>query len=410
MGHDLIYTIIASLVTAFVFGLTAKRLKLPAIFGYIIAGVVVGPHTPGFVANVELAQQLAEIGIILLMFGVGLHFSLDDLISVRRVAIPGALSQMIMATFIGAAVCFLLNYTIPQGLLFGFALSVASTVVLLRTLEQRNLVDSKGGKIAIGWLIVEDIAMVLAIVLLPVVGDMMKGTEEVSPTYIFTTTLIVLIKVAGFFALMLVLGKRFLPWVINAIEKVRSEELVTLGILAIAMGFATLAYVVFDASLALGAFLAGMVLTGSEIGRRAAEKTTSLRDTFTILFFVSVGMLFQPDTLIKQPFGVLLTFLIIVVAKTAVALFIARLFRLSKKVSYTVGLGLAQIGEFSFILGGMSLSHGLIPLDLYNLIIAGALLSIVANPFLFNFFYDNLGKQHSLKHPEAPKPDATPNQ
>ncbi len=383
MEHALINTLIISIVTAFIFGMIAKKLKLPVIFGYLLAGISIGPFTPGFVADVMLARQLAEIGIILLMFGVGLHFSWRDLMEVHKIAVPGALVQMFSATFIGMLAAMSLGYNATQGLIFGFSLSVASTIVLLRSLEQRKMLDSTGGKIAIGWLIIEDIAMVLALVMLPVLAEAMKAGVALKISEVILTSLIVLFKVGLFFACMMIVGKRFLPWLLVAISRLRSSELNTLGTLAIAMGFAFIAYVLFDASFALGAFLAGMVLNESEIGKKSAENSLPMRDAFSVLFFVSAGMLFDPDTLLLQPNAVLLTFLVIVAAKGIAALAITRLFRQSTLASYTIAIGLAQIGEFSFILGGLALTKGLIPQDMYNLVLAGAMLSIVANPFFF---------------------------
>lgn len=392
MEYALINTIIASIVTAFVFGMAAKKMKLPAIFGYLLAGVAIGPHTPGFVADVSLAKQLAEIGIILLMFGVGLHFSLKDLVESRKIALPGAIVQMASATVIGAVLAVVLGYSVSSALIFGFSLSVASTIVLLRSLEQRNLLESNGGKIAISWLIIEDIAMVFALVMLPVIAEITHNANA-SSSLILTTSLSVLFKVVGFFVFMFVVGRRFLPWLFVNIAKMRSPELNTLGTLAIALGFASIAYVVFDASLALGAFLAGVMLNESEIGRKSAETTVSMRDAFSVLFFVSVGMLFNPLTLIEQPIAVVMTFLTIVVAKSVAAVAITSFFKQTKEVSYAVAIGLAQIGEFSFILGGLALSKDLISHDLYSLILAGAMLSIVANPFLFQLYDKKFSKK-----------------
>jgi len=394
MEHALINTIIASIVTAFVFGMVAKRLRLPAIFGYLLAGVAIGPHTPGFVANVALAQQLAEIGIILLMFGVGLHFSFQDLMNVRKIALPGALVQMLSATVVGALGARMLGYDVAAGMIFGFSLSVASTIVLLRTLEQRGMLDTEGGKIAVGWLIIEDIAMVLALVMLPVAAEMIHSDAPFDVSVIFATVLTVMFKIGGFFAFMYVASRRFLPWLLATIARMNSSELSTLGTLAIALGFASIAYIVFDASLALGAFLAGMVLGESEIGRESAKNSLPMRDAFSVLFFVSVGMLFEPVTLLNQPLAVLMTLAIIILAKGAAALLIARWFNMPREAGYTVALGLAQIGEFSFILGGLAMANGLLTQDLYNLILAGAMLSIVINPFLFRL-HDALsrGKQ-----------------
>lgn len=392
MEHTLIYTIIAGIVTAFVFGMLARRLKLPAIFGYLLAGVAIGPNTPGFVADLELAKQLAEIGIILLMFGVGLHFSFKDLLDTRKIALPGAVAQMLSATLIGGMLGMWLGFSLVSSLIFGFSLSVASTIVLLRSLEQRKMLRNKAGKIAISWLIVEDIAMVLALVMLPVIARIHHGAETLSPQVVVTTLFEVLFKIGGFFAFMLVVGRRVLPWILVNTAKLRSAEMNTLCVLAIALGFAAIAYLVFDASLALGAFLAGVMLNESEIGRRSAESSLQMRDAFSVLFFVSVGMLFDPMTLLREPSAVLLTFLIIVVAKSISALAITSFFRQSHEVGYAVAIGLAQIGEFSFILGGLALSKGLIAQELYNLILAGAMLSIVANPLLFRWYDHRFGR------------------
>lgn len=396
MEYALINTIIASVVTAFIFGMVAKKLKLPAIFGYLLAGVAIGPNTPGFVADVSLAKQLAEIGIILLMFGVGLHFSLKDLLDSRKIALPGAIVQMMSATAIGAFLALALEHSLISSLIFGFSLSVASTIVLLRSLEQRNLLESEGGKIAISWLIIEDIAMVLALVMLPVIAEIISGTQEASAKVILGTSLSVLFKISGFFIFMFIVGRRFLPWLLVNIAKMRSAELNTLGTLAIALGFASVAYFVFDASLALGAFLAGVMLGESEIGRKSSESTISMRDAFSVLFFVSVGMLFDPATLLKQPVAVLVTFITIVVAKSLAAVAITIWFKQPKHISYAVAIGLAQIGEFSFILGGPALSKGLMAQELYNLILAGAMLSIVVNPFLFRLYDSKFSKTSTI--------------
>lgn len=393
MEHALINTIIASIVTAFVLGMAAKKLNLPAIFGYLVAGVLIGPYTPGFVADVSLAKQLAEIGIILLMFGVGLHFSLRDLMESRRIALPGAIAQMASATLIGALLALLLGYDVGPAFVFGFSLSVASTIVLLRALEQRGLLESEGGKIAISWLIVEDIAMVLALVMIPVIADMLSGDQSVSPQRILGSLLAVAFKVGGFFVFMMLVGRRFLPWLLTNLAKIHSAELSTLGILAIALGFAFIAYVVFDASFALGAFLAGVMLNETEIGRKSAENTLPMRDAFSVLFFVSVGMLFDPGTLLAQPAAVAATFLIIVLAKGLAALLITRHFKMPHDAGCAVAIGLAQIGEFSFILGGLALTKDLMVQELYNLILAGAMLSIVANPFLFRFYDARLSRK-----------------
>lgn len=384
MQTDLLTTIIASIVVAFVFGIAAKQLRLPAIFGYLLAGVAIGPYTPGFVADVALAKQLAEIGIILLMFGVGLHFSIKDLMESRKVALPGALVQMAVATIVGTSLGLALGQGMASSVVFGFSLSVASTIVLLRALEQRDLIKSAGGKLAISWLIVEDIAMVFALVMLPVIAQ--ANSEGVEMVALGTAVVSVLFKVFGFFAFMFVVGRTFLPWVFTQIGKAKSNEMTTLGTLAIALGFAWIAYVVFDASFALGAFLAGVMLNESAIGRKSAETTLPIRDTFSVLFFVSVGMLFDPNTILVQPVAVAATFFIVVIAKAVAAFATTRLFKLPIAVGLPVAIGLAQIGEFSFILGGLALINGLISKDIYGLILAGAMLSIVVNPFLFRWY------------------------
>lgn len=286
MDYTLINTLIASIVTAFIAGMAAKKMKLSPIFGYLIAGIAIGPNTPGFVADISMAKQLAEIGIILLMFGVGLHFSIRDLLDSRKIALPGAVAQILSATIIGAILGIYLGYDLIPSIIFGFSLSVASTIVLLRSLEQRKLLDSHEGKIAISWLIVEDVVMVLALVMIPVIAEIASGDKVASFSLIAATIMTVFFKVGGFFVFMLIVGRRFLPWLLVHISKLHSSELKTLGTLAIALGFASIAYLVFDASLALGAFLAGVMLNESEIGRRSAGSSLPMRDAFSVLFFV----------------------------------------------------------------------------------------------------------------------------
>lgn len=397
MEYNLISTIVVSITTAFIFGFFAKKFKLPTLVGYLLAGVMIGPRTPGFVADIDLAKQLAEIGIILLMFGVGLHFSVSDLQKVKKIAIPGAVFQMFAATFIGTIVGMWMGFDFASSLIFGFSLSVASTIVLLRALMHRRALDTESGKIAVGWLIVEDIAMVLALVLLPVFADMMSGDESVTIGFVLSEILAVLFKIAGFVVFMVVAGRRVLPQVLVAIAQQKSRELSTLGTLAIALGFAYVAYTVFGASFALGAFLAGLVLSESEIGQKAAEQSLPMRDAFAVIFFVSVGMLFDPMTLVKQPLLVLFTLLIIIVGKAGAALCITTLFKQPKEVSYTIAISLAQIGEFSFILAGAAMTMNIMSPDLYNLILAGALLSIAINPFLFKLVDRLLGTSHNKK-------------
>ncbi len=383
MEYDLINTIVISIVSAFVCGLIAQKAKLSPIVGYLVAGVIVGPFTPGFVADSAIAKQLAEIGIILLMFGVGLHFSLSDLIRVQKISLPGAVFQMSVAISIGAGVMWLFGFDWVAGLIYGLCLSVASTVVLLRTLEQRRLIDTEVGKIAIGWLLVEDLVMVLALVLFPVLAQAVTSGVAMESDDIFRAILIVIVKIALFAFVMVFFGRKILPGILVTISKTKSAELTTLGTLAIALGFAYVAYSVFDASFALGAFFAGLVLSESDIGLKAAEKSLPMRDAFAVLFFVSVGMLFDPMTLVESPLMIIITLMIIVAGKIMAALAITHLFRQSRETSYIIAVSLAQIGEFSFILAGLGLSEGLMSQEIYNLVLAGALFSIALNPFLF---------------------------
>ncbi len=396
MEHDLLNTIVISLVAAAICGFIAKKLKFPTILGYLIAGVAVGPFTPGYVADTEIAQQLAEIGIILLMFGVGMHFSFADLVQVKKIAIPGALFQMLAATVIGMIVAACAGIDPVAGFLYGFSLSIASTVVLLRALDHKGLIDTETGKITVGWLIVEDIAIVLALVLLPLGADMVTKGEEVSLALIAKEVALVVLKIGGFIALMVIFGRKLLPPLLVSIAKAKSGELMTLCILAIALGFAYIAYTIFHASFALGAFLAGLVLSESTIGQKAAEKSLPLRDTFAVLFFISVGMLFDPMILIESPIMVLVTLAIILVGKSVAAFLITIWFKQPKESGYIIAISLAQIGEFSFILAGMGLSYNLLDQNTYNLILAGALFSIAINPFLFRLIgYNTIEKLKS---------------
>jgi len=379
-ADNLILTLVGGFVLAFVFGMLANRLKLSPLVGYLVAGVVVGPHTAGFVADTELAPQLAEIGVILLMFGVGLHFSLADLMKVRKIAIPGALVQIAAATGLGWGLGRLMGMGDLEAALMGFALSVASTVVLLRALEERKQVKAEVGRIAMGWLIVEDLVIVLALVILPL---LVAGTgEAVSAAAMAQKIGWTLLKVAFFVAFMLVVGTRVLPWLLIRIAHTRSRELFTLGVLAIALGIAWAAYQLFH-SFALGAFLAGLVLNSSPLGHNAAERSLPLRDAFAVLFFVSVGMLFDPTILLREPLAVLGVLGIVIVGKSVAALAITTLFKLDRATSLTVAAALAQIGEFSFILAALAVSLGGMSPETRDLILAAALLSISLNPFVF---------------------------
>jgi CPA2 family monovalent cation:H+ antiporter-2 len=379
----LIGTIVIGLVLAFALGALAHRLKASPLVGYLLAGVVIGPFTPGYVADQHIADQLAEIGVILLMFGVGLHFSLKDLLSVRAIAIPGAVAQIALATLLGMALAWTFGWTFGGGLVFGLALSVASTVVLLRALQERRLIETERGRIAIGWLIVEDIAMVATLVMLPPLAGILKGEAGADFATLGLPLLITLGKVITFFAIMLVIGRRAIPWLLHYVAHTGSRELFRLAVLAIALGVAYAAATLFDVSFALGAFLAGMVMSESELSQRAANESLPLRDAFAVLFFVSVGMLFDPMAVLDHWFLVLTTVAIIVLGKSIAAYAIVRAFRHSHATAMTISASLAQIGEFSFILAGLGVSLGLMPEQGRDLILAGAILSIMINPFLF---------------------------
>ncbi|MFL9923584.1 YbaL family putative K(+) efflux transporter [Herbaspirillum lusitanum] len=380
----LIATIVGGLVLAFIFGTLAHRLKMPPLIGYLVAGIAIGPFTPGFVGDADLAQELAEIGVILLMFGVGLHFSLKDLMSVKAIAIPGAVAQIAIATLLGMGMGWALGWPMGEGFLFGLALSVASTVVLLTALQERRLVETKRGRIAVGWLIVEDIAMVLALVLIPALSGLLGGSgEAMSGNALLITLGITLGKVVAFVAVMLIVGRRVIPWILERIADTGSRELFRLAVLAIALGFALGSAYVFGVSFALGAFFAGMILSESELSHRAAEESLPLRDAFAVLFFVSVGMLFDPSILLREPLLILATVLIIVVGKSLAALLIVRLFGHPLSTALTISASLAQIGEFSFILATLGLSLKLLSPVARDLILGGAILSILINPFLF---------------------------
>lgn len=385
MHHtSLIATIVAGLGLAFVFGAIANRLKLPVLVGYLVAGVVVGPFTPGYVADQELAPQLAEIGVILLMFGVGLHFSVKDLLAVRKIAIPGAVAQILAATAMGIGLAHLLGWTLGAGIVFGLALSVASTVVLLRALQERRLIETDRGRIAVGWLIVEDLAMVLALVLLPALSGILGGeAPPPGPGGVAGAFAMTLGKVAAFVALMLVVGRRVIPWILHRIAHTGSRELFRLAVLAIALGVAFGSAALFGVSFALGAFFAGMIMAESELSQQAANETLPLRDAFAVLFFVSIGMLFNWSVVLREPLAVLATLAIIVIGKSVAAYLIVIAFKRPQSVALTISASLAQIGEFSFILAGLGVSLKLLPKEGQDLILAGAILSILLNPLLF---------------------------
>ncbi len=388
MPHDiaLISTIAAGFGLAMVFGLLASQLRMPPLVGYLLAGILIGPHTPGFVADVQLAAQLAEIGVMLLMFGVGLHFSLHDLMAVRRMAVPGAVVQIAVATLMGALAALLWGWGWGAALVFGLCLSVASTVVLLRALEARGLLQSVNGQIAVGWLVVEDLVMVLVLVLLPALAGLFgaaAATPNAALDDIGQTVGLTLAKVTAFIALMLVVGRRLLPKALWWVARTGSQELFRLSVVAVAVGVAFGAAELFDVSFALGAFFAGMMMRESEFSHRAADESLPLRDAFAVLFFVSVGMLFDPAVIVQQPLKLALVVLIIMLGKTLAAIALVLLFRYPLNTALTVGVSLAQIGEFSFILAGMGVALGLLPPQGQSLVLAGALVSIAANPALF---------------------------
>jgi CPA2 family monovalent cation:H+ antiporter-2 len=381
-GAALLETIAIGLGAAFIGGLVAARLRLPTIVGYLLAGLAVGPFTPGLVADTATAQELAELGVILLMFGVGIHFSIPDLLAVRGVAIPGAIGQILVATLFGAGLGVLLGWGLVGGVVLGLAVSVASTVVLLRALEERGELDTAQGRVAVGWLIVEDLFTVLVLVLLPTLAPMLLG-EGGSVGEVVLGLSIALAKLALFAAIMLIVGVRVVPRLLEHVERTGSRELFTLSVLAIAIGIAVAASVVFGVSFALGAFLAGIVLNESEVSHKAAADALPMQDAFAVLFFVSVGMLLDPSALLAQPTAVVLIVLLVVVAKAVSAFLIVALLRRPVRVSLTVAAALSQVGEFSFILATMGLALGLIPDAAFQLVVAAAIVSITVNPVLF---------------------------
>jgi CPA2 family monovalent cation:H+ antiporter-2 len=387
MEHSttLITTIAAGFGIALILGFIAERIKMPALVGYLVAGIIIGPGTPGFVADVHLASQLSEIGVMLLMFGVGLHFSLNDLLAVKRIALPGAVVQMGLATVLGMALANWWDWSLGSGLIFGLSLSCASTVVLLKALEAHGSLETMNGRIAVGWLVVEDLACVLVLVLMPPLAGVLGGTppegDHAGPLWL--TIGKTLLQVVAFIAVMLIAGRRVLPWLLWQIARTGSRELFTLAVIAAAISIAYGAAALFSVSFALGAFFAGMVMRESEFSHRAAEESLPLRDAFSVLFFVSVGMLFEPKILVEEPIHVLLVVAIIVVGKTFAALALVLAFRYPLNTALTVAVSLAQIGEFSFILAGLGQALGLLSGEGMSLVLAGALISIALNPFLF---------------------------
>ncbi len=418
MPHEtpLISILVVGFGLAFLFGLLAQRLKLPLIAGYLLAGVVIGPFTPGYVADAGLATELAELGVILLMFGVGLHFSPRDLMAVKAIAVPGAIGQIAVATAFGTAMGWALGWSLGAGLIFGLALSVASTVVLLRALQDRDLVTTDKGRVAVGWLIVEDLVMVLSLVLIPPLAGLLGGTampvaEEaeivaevgigIGP--IAATVLITLAKAAAFVALMLVVGQRVVPWVLHLVSQTRSRELFRLAVLAIALGVAYGATYFFGVSFALGAFFAGMVMSSSTLSQQAMRETLPLRDAFAVLFFVSVGMLFNPTVILSAPLALIGTVAIIIFVKSVAAYYIVRGFGHDHDTGLTIAASLAQIGEFSFILISMGVTLDIVPPEARDLVVAGAMLSILANPLLFHLLDRREARKVALQREAAEK-------
>jgi len=385
MTHSftLITTIAAGFGLALILGFVAVRLKLPALIGYLLAGVVIGPATPGYVADLEIAGQLAEIGVMLLMFGVGLHFSFQDLLSVRRIALPGAIVQIAVATALGAGLAALWGWTLSSGIVFGFALSVASTVVLLRALESRGELESVNGRIAVGWLVVEDLVTVLVLVLMPPLAAVITTPGSMDAGDLVRTLAKTVGEIGIFVVLMLVVGRRLFPWLLWQVARTGSRELFTLCVIAAALGIAYGSAVLFGASFALGAFFAGMVLRESDLSYRAAQESLPLRDAFSVLFFVSVGMLFDPAVVLTHPLEVLAVVAVILVGKSFAAFLLVVAFRYPLNTALTVSASLAQIGEFSFILAGLGVSLGLLPVEGQSYILAGAIISIAVNPIVF---------------------------
>jgi monovalent cation:H+ antiporter-2, CPA2 family len=422
----LMTTLVAGFGLAFLFGLLAQRLKLPLIAGYLLAGVVIGPFTPGYVADLGLASELAEVGVILLMFGVGLHFSPRDLMAVKAIAAPGALSQIAVTTTAGTLLGTFSGWSFGASLIFGIALSVASTVVLMRALQDRELLGTQRGKVAVGWLIVEDLVMVIALVLVPPLAGLLGGiaqpieeeaelVAQVGIGPIAATVIVTLVKASAFVALMLVIGQRLIPWVLHFVSQTRSRELFRLSVLAIALGVAYGATYFFGVSFALGAFFAGMVMSTSTLSSQAMRETLPLRDAFAVLFFVSVGMLFNPGILLTSPLALVATVLIIIGEKATVAFYLVKALGQNRDQSLSIAASIAQIGEFSFILITMGVKLAIVPVEARDLVVAGAMISILANPLLFHLLDKREARKAALaasaeakEAPAEPAPDPGP--
>ena len=381
---SLIATIAAAFTLALAFGFITEKLGIPALVGYLLAGIVISPATPGFAGDVHIAGQLSEIGVMLLMFGVGLHFSIKDLLQVKKIAIPGAVFQMAIATVLGVMVASFWGWDLGAALVFGISLSCASTVVLIKALERQGIIESMNGRIAVGWLVVEDLVTVIVLVLLPALASMLDPSREPQSggSLLFDLGK-TLLQVGGFIAVMLLVGKRLIPKLLWMIARTGSRELFTLAVITSAIGIAFGAAILFNVSFALGAFFAGVVLRESELSNRAAKESLPLQDAFSVLFFVSVGMLLDPRVLLENPGAVLAVVGIIVLGKSLAAIALVLLMRYPLNSALTIAASLAQIGEFSFILAGLGLSLGLLPKLGFSLIIAGAFISIALNPFVF---------------------------
>ena len=411
MHHDtdLINIVAVGLGLAFIFGALANKLRLSPLVGYLVAGICVGPFTPGFVADQALANQLAELGVMLLMFGVGLHFSLKDLMAVKAIAIPGAIGQILVATLLGWGVASLMGWPAIHGIVFGFSLATASTVVLLRAMEERRLLESLRGKIAVGWLIVEDLACVLALVMMPVLAGVF-GPDAAKENHSIGSVLAdigwTFVQLGLFVAVMLVVGRRVIPWILERIAGTGSRELFTLAVLAIALGVAFGSAMLFGVSFALGAFFAGMLLNESELSHKAATDSLPLRDAFAVLFFVSVGMLFNPMIIVEHPWQVLATVLIIMFGKSAAAFFIVRAFGHPTSTALTISASLAQIGEFAFIIAGLGVALQILPPTGQSLVLAGALVSIMLNPLVFGLLDRWQARQLALQPAEPESEEA----
>jgi CPA2 family monovalent cation:H+ antiporter-2 len=401
-------TLVVSLSAAFIGGLTAAKLRLSPIVGYLLAGVILGPLTPEFIVDSDVTTQIAEIGIVLLMFGVGLHFSLKDLLEVKGIAIPGALGQIAVAMALGTAVTYYWGWPLKGGLLFGLALSVASTVVLLRTLEEHNLLHTNNGHIAIGWLIVEDLIIVLTLVLLPTLALKVDDITSANMKDVLVALARALGELAAFIACMFFIGKRLLPWMLGFAASTRSRELFTLAVFVVAVGVAFGTASLFNISLALGAFFAGMTIKESELSSEVSEKFLPFQDAFAVLFFVSVGMLFNPEILFQHPIQVITVILIITIGKSVAAFIIVLLCRYPLRTALLISASLAQIGEFSFILGALGVSYGLFSEAAKDMILAGALASIAINPLLFyaaEAFHHYTMKHKNWKDLQQPSED-----